>query len=168
MPTTSTKSIIGLTTLNNEGVINVQDAGNLNITDGILNNQATGVIDIQADGSDISYTGSASRILNNFGTIRKTGTLGIAYIEAELVNTGTINVDSGDLRFRSLNKILDGGTYNVGVGCCTFLVWSGNIGKHINRNARRPHCLGKCNYRCIIYNSDLKFFWTRRGFVDSV
>tara|TARA_B100001146_G_scaffold225193_1_gene247530 strand:- start:2861 stop:6664 length:3804 start_codon:yes stop_codon:yes gene_type:complete len=125
LDTTSTKSILELSTLNNNGLIVIRTSGDLNITDGILNNSASGVIDLQADGGDISYTGTSSRILNNAGLIRRTTTTGTANIDTELNNTGTISVESGELRFQFLNKNLSGGTYHVSSGASLF--WNGPI-----------------------------------------
>ncbi len=90
------KSIQGDTTLNNSGTINIVGTGNLFITQGIVNNQASGVIDMQAEGN-ITRSGGTSNILNNVGLIKRTTTTGIARIFVELNNSGTIEVETGEL-----------------------------------------------------------------------
>ncbi|TXD90300.1 T9SS type A sorting domain-containing protein [Subsaximicrobium wynnwilliamsii] len=121
----NTKSIIGATTLNNEGDFNITDGGDFNITDGIFNNQLTGTIDMQWAEGNISYTGSASRILNNAGLIKSTATGGNVRIQTVLNNNGgTITVSNGNLIFDFLDKNLNGGMYNVSVG--SSLQWNSN------------------------------------------
>ena len=122
LTTTSGKSIIGLTTLNNEGDINIISSGDLLMVDGVLNNQPTGVIDMQADGGNITYSGSASRILNNYGLIKKTTSFGDAQIQCNLNNNdGTLSVESGNLTLNFLEKSLTNGDYNVVPG--SLLIW---------------------------------------------
>ena len=125
LTTAGTKSVIGNTTLNNEGTITLQNGGDFNINDGIVNNQSSGVIDIQANASEISYSGGSSQILNNAGLIRRSTTTGIANIYAVVNNTGTINVESGTLRLLGLAKNLTGGVYNV--AAAAELEWAGPI-----------------------------------------
>ncbi|OBX27184.1 hypothetical protein A9996_00175 [Gelidibacter algens] len=122
----NTKSIVGVTTLNNEGDFNILDGGDLNITDGIFNNLALGVIDLRGNEGNISYTGAGSRILNNAGLIKSTATGGNTRIQTVLNNNGgTITVSSGNLIFDSLDKNLTNGVYNVSGG--SVMQWSINI-----------------------------------------
>ncbi|MAP55429.1 T9SS type A sorting domain-containing protein [Altibacter sp.] len=125
LTTAATKNILGLTTFENAGTINLLNAGDLYITSGILNNQASGIIDLQATSCDISYGSAGSNIFNNAGTIRKTNTTGTSSIVAELNNTGTVNVETGNLAFSGLNKNLTGGTYNISSGAS--LTWTGPV-----------------------------------------
>ncbi len=125
LTTSSTKTIIGNTTLNNEGTMTLQDGGDLYITDGVINNQGTGTIDIQDNSSDISYSGGSSHILNNLGLIRRTNTTGIASVFVELNNTGTISVESGTLRMVDIAKNFTGGVYNV--AATAELEWTGPV-----------------------------------------
>ncbi len=113
LPTASNVVISDVTTLTNEGSMTMQSTGDLFINDGIVNNQASGSIDIQANAANITFSGTASRILNNAGIIRKTTSTGTSVIDVALNNTGTISVESGGLTFQSLNKNLNGGVYNV-------------------------------------------------------
>jgi hypothetical protein len=123
LTTNSGKNIIGLTTLNNESDINITSAGNLLISDGVLNNQPTGIIDMQADVGYITYSGSASRILNNFGLIKRTTTTGDTQIQCALNNNnGTIEVESGTLTLSFLENTLTDGNINVATGSA--LIWS--------------------------------------------
>ncbi|TXD84618.1 T9SS type A sorting domain-containing protein [Subsaximicrobium wynnwilliamsii] len=124
----NTKSIIGVTTLNNEGDFNITDGGDFNITDGIFNNQLTGTIDMQWAEGNISYTGSASRILNNAGLIKSTATGGNVRIQTVLNNNGgTITVSNGNLIFDFLDKNLNGGVLNVSVGSVLRLTSTTNL-----------------------------------------
>ncbi|WP_296380826.1 T9SS type A sorting domain-containing protein [Winogradskyella sp.] len=126
LTTTGSKTITGLTTLNNESGFNIISSGDLLISDGVLNNQLTGVIDLQADGGNIAYAGSASRILNNYGTIKRTTTAGSVQILVFLNNfDGNINVESGTLIFNFQDKTLTNGNYNVAAGAV--LEWDINI-----------------------------------------
>jgi hypothetical protein len=59
------KFIIGNTTINNEGIITIDDIGDLYLNDGTINNQTTGLINFTSDGCDIYYQGTAGHILNN-------------------------------------------------------------------------------------------------------
>ncbi|MCB0456257.1 MAG: T9SS type A sorting domain-containing protein [Flavobacteriaceae bacterium] len=125
LTTAASKSILGNTILNNEGTITLQNGGDIYIIDGTINNQMSAIIDIQAAGSDITYSGGTTHILNNMGLIRRTTTTGIANIVAELNNTGTISIENGDIRFQGLNKNLTNGTYNVFSG--STLQWNGTV-----------------------------------------
>lgn len=98
LTTTSSKSIQENTTMNNSGTINIADTGDLRIQNGsILNNVVSGVIDLQTDGGNIVGSGGGSNILNNTGIIKRTITTGEAKIDVELNNSGTIEVETGEL-----------------------------------------------------------------------
>jgi hypothetical protein len=116
--TNGAKIIIGDTTLNNSGTINIVDMGDLFINQGIVNNQASGVINLQADGGDIRRSGGTSNILNNIGLIKRTTTTGTARIDVELNNNdGIIQVENGILSFGgTIGKNLTDGTYNISSG----------------------------------------------------
>ncbi|HEX8269630.1 MAG TPA: MopE-related protein, partial [Flavobacterium sp.] len=125
LTTTANKQIAGATVLNNEGTINITTSGDLYITDGILNNNASGIINMQAQDGNLSYSGSASHVLNNIGTIKTSGSAITATIECTLQNTGTISVETGTLTFANSQIVLSGGTYNVVAG--SSLVWTNGL-----------------------------------------
>lgn len=108
------------TTLNNTGTIQISTDWSLNITDGTLNNLASGVIDFNISQVQLTGTGTGSHILNNAGLIKKTIGLGGASILAELHNTGTISVESGNIFIGNSLSTLEGGTYNVASGSYLF------------------------------------------------
>ena len=65
-----------------------------------FNNLATGVIDIQADsGSSGSIISGLGKNLNNAGTLIKSAGAGISTISVSTTNTGTVEVQTGVLRF---------------------------------------------------------------------
>ncbi|MCZ4320341.1 hypothetical protein O4H26_15230, partial [Aequorivita viscosa] len=124
-PTTNTKNILGLTTLNNEGIFNIIGSGDLYISDGIFNNQNSGVLDLQTAAGNIDYSGGTSRVLNNFGLIKRTTNPGNVKISVLLNNNdGTIAVESGNLILESLDNNLTDGTYNV--AATSILQWASN------------------------------------------
>ncbi|MEM0589364.1 beta strand repeat-containing protein, partial [Aequorivita flava] len=123
--TTSNKQIVGLTNLNNEGLFNIMGSGDLYISDGVFNNQTSGILDLQTAGGNIYYSGAASRVLNNFGLIKRTTTPGDAKIGVLLNNNdGTLTVETGNLILESLDNNLTDGTYNVAAG--SILQWASN------------------------------------------
>ncbi|NRA92187.1 MAG: hypothetical protein HRU26_05785, partial [Psychroserpens sp.] len=109
-----------LTTLENNGNINLISSGDIFIaTNGVINNNTSAVIDLQGDDSGFTGSGAAPRILNNQGLI-KTSFLDItdkSSIGVELFNNGgTIQVENGTLNFSSAGIELAGGVYNVFAG----------------------------------------------------
>ena len=64
-----------------------------------VNNLAGGEFDITADGApfQLGWNSTANLILNNAGTLAKTGGTGTSLITADIVNTGTILAASGTL-----------------------------------------------------------------------
>ena len=123
--TANNKSITSGKILNNEGTINIAGTGDLYITDGVVNNQLSGVIDMQTDAGNLSYSSSAPHILNNFGLIKRTTSTGAAIIECDLVNSGTLSVESGTMNLSNANIALNGGIYNVFAGCV--LGWNSTL-----------------------------------------
>ncbi|WP_334111868.1 beta strand repeat-containing protein, partial [Paucihalobacter sp.] len=109
------KFIFGDTNLDNAGTFNITSGGDLFITQGIFNNLASGVIDFQADGGNITWSGGTVHILNNFGLIKRTTSIGEAQILVLLNNNdGVIQVESGTLSFQNaIGKNFNDGTYNV-------------------------------------------------------
>ncbi|MCB0462526.1 MAG: HYR domain-containing protein, partial [Flavobacteriaceae bacterium] len=99
MQTTSSKIINGTTVLNNEGVINFQSTGFLYLYgDSTLNNALSGVVDFQ-DNASISYSGGGTFSFSNAGLLTKTNIAGITYIYPPTTNSGTIDVQSGEIEF---------------------------------------------------------------------
>ncbi len=85
-------------TLENHGILNITSSADLVINEGsILNNPVAGIIDMQADSGNIRWFNGATSILNNAGLIKRTTTDGIAEISLELNNSGTIQVETGEL-----------------------------------------------------------------------
>lgn len=74
-----------------------------------LNNSSSGHIII--DGIGFTFSNGLSSMINNNGTITKTGT-SEKFIAAPFTNKGTVNVHSGILNF-SGNKYFETGVYNV-------------------------------------------------------
>ncbi|HEX8563305.1 MAG TPA: hypothetical protein VF676_10035, partial [Flavobacterium sp.] len=123
LATTANKTIFGSSTLQNDALMVFTDSGDLYVSDGTLNNMAAGIIDMQADAGNLSYSGGGSHILNNFGLIKRTTTIGTASIESELHNMGTLSIQSGTLTL-GINPIhLNGGIYDVSSGAT--LHWQG-------------------------------------------
>ncbi|HEU0137298.1 MAG TPA: hypothetical protein VFQ50_08410, partial [Flavobacterium sp.] len=104
LSSTANKQIIGLTTLQNLALIYIQTSGDLYITDGIVNNMLTGIIDMRADAGDLSWSSGGSHLLNNYGLIKRTTTSGVATIECELHNFGTLSVQNGTMQLQGLPK----------------------------------------------------------------
>jgi len=85
------------TTLDNQGILIFTAGGNLWIDENcILNNPIGGIIDMQADGGNIAWNGTAG-VLNNAGLIKRTTTFGQAFISVVLNNSGTIQIETGEL-----------------------------------------------------------------------
>ncbi|MEY8849341.1 T9SS type A sorting domain-containing protein [Psychroserpens sp. XS_ASV72] len=94
----ASKFITGATTLNNQGELRIVSPGDLLLSSATvtLNNEIGALIDFRADGGNITWS-SAPGVLNNFGLIRRSETLGIAQIVTDFNNSGTIEVASGEL-----------------------------------------------------------------------
>jgi len=88
------------TSLDNEGEFNFATPHHrLFFNDGIINNKATGVIDFQADGNSFGRNTSQPHVINNMGLIKKSASAGLSYVYVPVHNTGTIEIDSGTVRF---------------------------------------------------------------------
>ncbi len=98
-------------TLENTGTIKISEGALVpNALGTVLKN--TGRLEILSDTSISQYQGYLN--LQNSGTIIKTGGTGIAYISSDLVNTGTLESQSGTLRID--RGTLDTGTYTATTG----------------------------------------------------
>lgn len=116
MESTASKYISAATTLTNKSTITFPTACYFYLYDtSILDNTTTGIIDIKS-ASVITYSGSEAHNLNNAGIIKKSAGDGIAYIQSNLSNTGTISVESGTLTLDAKPKTFNGGIYNVTAG----------------------------------------------------
>lgn len=95
---TGVTSLEGGTTFNNTGTINLVNGSGLFIPNGTLNNEVLGVIDMNSNGSTSIGPGSGATlsVLNNAGLLKKT-TSGNQLLSVDLVNTGTIDVETGEL-----------------------------------------------------------------------
>jgi hypothetical protein len=84
-------------TINNAGTTNWTDAGSIGGNAGVFNNLAGGKLNLQGDG----WFGG-NKILNNAGTVTKTSPVGSGetLLDCLFNNTGTVNVQSGNLELR--------------------------------------------------------------------
>ena len=115
LTTGGSRYISGNTTLTNKSLVTMPANGYLYLYDtSVFNNTSTGIFDFQSD-AVLSYSGTAHQF-NNTGLIKKSITAGSAQIQCILINTGTINVESGTLSMNSLTKTFDGGIYNISNG----------------------------------------------------
>jgi hypothetical protein len=64
----------------------------------VVNNQSGGTFDVQTDGTFISHSSGTAGSFNNAGLLKKTGT-GISTMNIAFDNTGTVDVQSGTLKF---------------------------------------------------------------------
>lgn len=112
----SSKVMAQATAISNTGTINIKDGGALYLNNGTINNQAAGIVDLMSDNGNITWSGGGSHLLNNQGTIKRSTTSGTVVIEAELHNSGTIDVTSGILYFNNSAIVMTGGIYNVSTG----------------------------------------------------
>ncbi|GEP51999.1 hypothetical protein FNO01nite_26710 [Flavobacterium noncentrifugens] len=112
----TSKVISQVTTINNTGTINIKDGGYFYLNNGTINNQVAGIVDLMSDNGNITWSGGGSHLLNNLGTIKRSTTSGTVVIEAELHNSGTIDVTTGILYFNNSAIVMTGGIYNVAMG----------------------------------------------------
>jgi hypothetical protein len=107
-----------------------QGSGNLRMANGVIENRESGLIDIQSDG-DWVYGGNNGPIINNAGTLRKSGGSDVTYFNfhwghLKLNNTGTVESTSGTIDFwQGLQGT--GGTVHVGAGAQVLLKGDSNI-----------------------------------------
>jgi hypothetical protein len=111
--TTTNKTIIGATTLNNHDVISIVDSGDIYITDGVINNHVAGTINLTAAAGNLSWSSGGTHTLNNYGIIRKLGDTGLNAIDCQMNNFGTIEVLAGNLGLTYGGINLNGGVYNI-------------------------------------------------------
>lgn len=139
------KQLTGGTTINNSGTITQNTDWSVDIIDGTINNQASGVIDMQTNASAIAATGAGSHLLNNAGLIKKTG-VGNTIINAELHNTGTISVESGNMQLSNAQTVLTGGIYNTSAGASLVLASTQTVSGTLTGNvAGELHWAGTVN-----------------------
>jgi hypothetical protein len=108
--------------LTNAGTINFQ-GGTLYVQGGsVLNNLASGVFDIQGDLA-ITANYNVGNIINA-GVLRKSAGTGVATNQVPLVNSGTLDVESGQIQYSGATtfndgSVLSGAGANVVVGSLT-------------------------------------------------
>lgn len=96
---TGTVNINGGTTFNNGGDLIFSTFGDLGVTtNSTINNLVEGTIEFQASGANIFPSGGAPQIFNNLGTL-KTSAPGIVGVNIETNNSGSIEINSGELEF---------------------------------------------------------------------
>ncbi|MEZ4792207.1 MAG: hypothetical protein R2783_01635 [Gelidibacter sp.] len=122
-----TKAMGGTTVLNNTGTMTFKSgAGDFYLYDDpMINNQSDGIIDLKADNYAFYPGNGGIPVLSNAGTIRKTAGSATTYISIDMVNTGTVAVNTGTLSFDTRQKTLNGGVYNVTSG--STLLWNTTI-----------------------------------------
>lgn len=117
-------------TLNNGGTATWTGSGTL-VNVGVatlLNNQAGALFDIQTDAALSSFGGYAV-LLNNAGTLRKTAGTGGQNFQANLTNTGTVEINSGSMAWVAGGSLNNHGLLRVaGGGNATFRVSGTNSG----------------------------------------
>ena len=101
--------------LTNSGTINwsgstVSLANNGTTYTGAIYNQTGAVFNLVSDQSLVS-AGYGQELFNNGGTVRKTAGLGISTFSLPFTNSGTVDAQSGTIRFNSGGNI--GGNYNT-------------------------------------------------------
>lgn len=121
LTTANNKTLGGGVVLENSGTINIIDTGDLYITNGTLRNLSSGTIDLQVANGNLSYTSGASHVLENAGLIKATSDATVL-VQCELINTGTLQVESGNMSLLYSDIYLNGGVYNVSTGAT--LTWS--------------------------------------------
>ena len=119
LTTGGTKVITGDSTFENNGTVNFESVGDLWITgtNTVFNNTSSGLLELKFDAGNISWSGT-SGTLNNFGTLRRSTSTGIAQIFVDLNNSGLIEVASGELEIvtsRPFANLEDGIVKGVGI-----------------------------------------------------
>ena len=104
--------------LTNAGTINwsggtLSVANNNGYYTGAIYNQPGGIFNLQNDQS-LSSAGYGFEFFNNAGTVRKTTGLGVSAFAILFTNVGTVDAQSGTIRFVSGGNI--DGSYNTGTG----------------------------------------------------
>jgi len=112
-----TKQILGNTSFENLNTVNITFSGDLNINDGFFLNFGGALLDLQGDSGNINGTQITTRPLVNSGIIRRSSTTGTAIIFAPTINSGTIEIVSGELEFFGTNVLenIESG-YFTGIG----------------------------------------------------
>ena len=104
--------------LTNAGTINWSGStltvyNNAGVYTGAIYNQPGGFFVLQSDQS-LSSAGYGLEFFSNFGTVRKTAGLGTSYFNLLFTNAGTVDAQSGTIRFGAGGTI--GGAYNTASG----------------------------------------------------
>ncbi|NMH27256.1 T9SS type A sorting domain-containing protein [Flavobacterium silvaticum] len=108
------KTITGGTTLRNHNQMPVSTDWSLTIADGILDNLSSGVIDFSFPHTIMQDNSTGSHLVQNAGIIRKSASTGVLAIQAKLMNTGTLEANSGVFSIDNSLSQFNGGIYNVG------------------------------------------------------
>ncbi len=106
----------------NSGVVNIQSSDTLDLNyynDGAatFTNLSGASLNFAGDGYIVSPYGGSSGLINNAGTLAKTGGTNTSYVQATVQDTGTISIASGTIEFD------DGGTFSgaiFGAGTVAF------------------------------------------------
>ncbi|WP_299125350.1 T9SS type A sorting domain-containing protein [uncultured Winogradskyella sp.] len=111
------KKILETTYFQNTNTINFTSSGRLDIADGFLTNFAFALIDLQVGNGSISGAQITTYPFTNNGTIRRSNTAGSFLIWAPTINTGFIELLTGELEFFGTNVFENtNNSYITGIG----------------------------------------------------
>jgi fibronectin-binding autotransporter adhesin len=109
------------TVMTGAGILAGYPSGSGTVT---IDNLAGGVFDLTADNQGLNAYGGASLLLENAGTLAKTGGTGTSNIYAAVTNTGTITATTGTLELNSGGTlggtVIETGTGAVALGAGLF------------------------------------------------
>ncbi len=92
----------------------------------VWDNEATGVVDLTKD-AQVVYWGGTVPVFNNAGVLRKTGGAGQGYFDWTIVNSGSVQQNSGTLNLRQGGTL--GASWSVGTGA-TLALAGGTFATH--------------------------------------
>jgi hypothetical protein len=92
----------------------------------VWDNEASGVVDLKQD-AQVVFWGGAVPVFNNAGVLRKTGGAGQGYFDWNIVNSGTVQQNSGTLNLRQGGTL--GASWSVGTGA-TLAMSGGTFSTH--------------------------------------
>ncbi len=98
--TGGTKRIDNGTTMNNNGTLEMPIGGRISITtNSTLNNNASGIVVFEASTSGFNAIGATPNNVNNFGLMQSNVASGNAFISAQVVNSGVVDIMQNGLTF---------------------------------------------------------------------
>ena len=117
----------------NNSIFSIDDSGDMNLNSGLFTNGPLGTIDLRFDSGHLSYSGTGTREIINYGKLLKSQGTGASIVYIKLTNYGIIESASGTLNLASSPLVAnqEGGTIS-GIGTIalptnpTFFVNAGN------------------------------------------